>query len=146
MSPKSMLSVAALIGILVALSSCDLFTDPECTSTAETYTGTFPTFTTIGAPVGQFTLVQSYTSHSPAGCNENSGPVVLSITSTAPVPLGFSYTLQGLGATGLTVWTYNGVVPRITPGQTISVGQVASTRVHVDVGARVVFTSLSQVP
>jgi hypothetical protein len=140
-----------LVGLLATTSACDLLFPEEkkeqCVASQQVYSGSFNTFASNGAPVARFSLQQQYTDYSPAGCNNGrGGPVTLTITSTAPVPLAFTYTLEGVGASGLVVWSYQGGVTRIAPGQTIQVGQVASSVVRVDVGARAVFTSLSQVP
>jgi hypothetical protein len=119
----------------------------DCAERQQSYVGSFNTFLNNGAPVATFRLDQTVTQYQGSDCPlSGGGPVTLTITSTAPVPLRFEYLLQGLGATGLVVWSYQGSVSRIAPGQSIAVGQVATTPVRVDVGARASLGNVAQVP
>ncbi len=118
----------------------------DCTPEITPLTASFNTFAANGAPVATFRLTQDHLS--PAdGCNgERGGPVTLAVTGIAPVPLRFDYTLQGVGASGLVVWSNAGSVPRLAPGQTLNLGQVARTPVRVDVGARAILANIFTVP
>lgn len=134
---------------VVLLASCDTEpSKPTCEQREERYGASYPTFTVQGAPVAVFALEQDYARFEPAGCNlqGQGGPVRLTVTGTAPVPLSFGYTVQGLGATGLVVWTHSGAVQRLTPGQSIAIGQVARTPVRADIGAAISLTGINVVP
>jgi hypothetical protein len=137
----------AATGCCEITGTCNDDDDKErCTSEQITYSNTFNTYLTNGAPVARFDLRQDFTRYA-AACTETSGgPISLSIVSTAPIPLRFDYSLEGLGATGLLVWRYVGTINRIAPGQRIDVGQVASTPVRVDVAARATLAGVVSVP
>lgn len=141
--------LAALVSFWFFASACpwdSTHPTPACTASSQTYSYAAPTFTVAGAPVANFSFNQNYTSYSPALCKADQGLVNLSITSTAPVPLSFSYNLQGRGATGLIVWSYASTISRIAPGQTINVGQVVNTPVLVNLGVTILLSAITQVP
>ena len=120
---------------------------PDCSATTDTYSNSFMTYLNTGAPVARFTLNQTVTSYPVnSECPDTQGEIQLQITSAAPIPVSFTYNLQGLGATGLVVWSYNGVVNRLSPGETVSQGVVANSPVRVDIGARAIFTSFISNP
>ncbi len=135
--------------VLLLSACCDITGSCEaCDSATETrtLTNSFNTFTAAGAPVATFRLVQEHRSASSSCGDAGTSPVSLSITGTAPVPLRFDYLVQGVGATGLVVWSSAGSVPRLAPGQVLQLGMVASTPVRVDVGARALLNNIAAVP
>lgn len=143
-------SLASLASLTALLSACcDLTGSCEAcdgSTAVQTLTNSFNTFTVTGAPVATFRLQQEFRS-APGGCaGDSDGAISLSITGIAPVPLRFDYTVQGVGATGLVVWSRAGSVPRLAPGQTIDLGQVARSPVRVDVGARAILDNIAAVP
>jgi hypothetical protein len=101
-----------------------------------------------GPPVLQFDFTQDYKDFEPAGCNlsEVGGPIRLRIRSLVSSPVRFTYVVQGVGATGLRLWTYSGAVSRLAPSDEIDVGQVANSATRVDVGVAITFANFATVP
>jgi len=140
------LSMVTLSSIALMAFSCDPG-EPPCDKSEVPLLNSFNTYIANGAPVATFRLTQTFVEDSPIGCHtDDAFPVFLTLTSTAPVPLRFDYTLQGRGATGLIVWTYQASVARLEPGQVLDVGQVASTPVRADIGATVALSNVLQLP
>lgn len=133
------------IGLLAALAACPNSTEP-CVKSETPVVNSFSTALTNGAPVAVFRLDQTVVSYQPAGCDASGGPVMLTLTSSAPVALRFDYTIQGLNALGGPAWSFQGSIAKLAPGQTLVVGQVANTPVRVDVGARAFLANVFVVP
>ncbi|MCC6773277.1 MAG: hypothetical protein IT360_18980 [Gemmatimonadaceae bacterium] len=149
MSPRALLRQMLTVLCPVMLGACCEITGEcqECDSApaANTLSNSFNTYAATGAPVASFRLTQDHQSAG-SGCAPAGGSAVaLSVTSIASVPLRFDYLVQGVGATGLVVWSRSGSVPRLAPGQSLDVGQVARTPVRVDVGARAILTNIAVV-
>ena len=144
-------SLGLSFALPVLLSGCckitgDCPVEADCKPIVQSLTNSFNTFAANGSAVATFRLTQEHQSF-PARCSGVvGGPVSLSVTGIAPVPLRFDYTLQGLGATGLVVWTNSGTVPRLAPGQRLNVGQVAQTPVRIDIAARALLLNILTVP
>jgi hypothetical protein len=134
------LMLSACCDITGSCEACDSSTD------VQPLTNSFNTFTATGAPVATFRLEQEHRSATSACDDASDNAISLSITGIAPVPLRFEYLVQGVGATGLVVWSRAGSVPRLAPGQTIELGQIARSPVRVDVGARVILNNIAAVP
>jgi hypothetical protein len=119
----------------------------ECAPLEDIRNAAFPTFVN-GQTVAEFALTQVYTSYEPNGCRSAKSAISLRISSQALVPVAFSYTLRKISqADGHIVWSYNGNVIRLAPGQTIDVGQISSNLGNITLGGvTVVFNSFSQVP
>ncbi len=107
---------------------------------------TFHTYSDAGVRVAAFGLHQLFASYPPGCSHPVGGEVDLVITSEALAPLAFSYALRGYDNDAVRVWSYDGEVARIAPGDSIVVGAVANSRVRVDVNTRVAFTALMVVP
>lgn len=118
----------------------------SCDPVERRFSNSFNTYTFNGAPVANFKLEQINISYNPACSEQSSGPVKLTVTSTAFVPLRIDFLLQGLGASGLVIWSYSHTIPRLVPNETYIIPQVVDTPVRVDLGARVFFQSVIQVP
>jgi hypothetical protein len=141
----------AAVGIVV-IAGCK---DPSCTTQSTKYATTVSTVgytgPTTGLPVARFDVMQNYVSHTPyeacvTGPLQDVGTIDLTITSIAAWPVSFAYELQGVNADGNPMWFFRDSVARLAPGQTLSVGRVATSPVPVDLGARVIFTFVAQVP
>ncbi|MCC6930712.1 MAG: hypothetical protein IT359_17110 [Gemmatimonadaceae bacterium] len=133
---------------LVLAACCDITgsCSEVCEESTQLLTNSFNTYTVTGAPVATFSLSQHHRSASASCGDASGGAVTLSVTGIAPVPLRFEFQVQGVGATGLVVWNHAGSVPRLAPGQTLDLGQVARTPVRVDVGARALLSNIASVP
>jgi hypothetical protein len=140
-----------IVALTSAFTACDGdgISEPEvnCTPQVQQYVASTNAFTPTGAPVAVFRANQEHTTY-PGGsqCGPLGGPVTLTITGSAPIPIRFDYIIQGLGATGLVVWSYEGSIPRIVPGESNNVGLVATTPVRVNIGVRVGVANVQQVP
>lgn len=138
-----------LLPLALLLTACCEITgscEADCEQSAVDLSNTFNTYTVTGAPVATFRLNQTHVSVSSSCSGGNGSAVTLSVSSIAPVPLKFDFQVQGVGATGLVVWNHAGSVPRLAPGQTLDLGQVARTPVRVDVGARAFLSNIVTVP
>lgn len=138
-----------VLSLSLLLSACCEITgscSEGCATSPEVLTNSFNTYTATGAPVATFRLSQEHRSSSGSCSDNGNDAVALSVTSIAPVPLRFDFQVQGVGATGLVVWNHAGSVPRLAPGQTLDLGQVARTPVRVDVGARAFLSNIATVP
>ncbi|WP_157373373.1 hypothetical protein [Algoriphagus terrigena] len=118
----------------------------SCSPTQATYINSVNTVLSNGAPVANFRFTHDYSAYHFQCSQTNGGPITATITSSAPVALRFDYLIQGLGATGLNAWSYQGSIIRIAPGEAIFVSQVAQTPVRVDVGVRILLSNVIQVP
>lgn len=132
--------------LTVTGSSCAEPAGPDCTPQVQDYVNSFNTFLLNGAPVAVFTLAQDYATYPVECTQQDGGPITLTLTSSAPVPLRFDYTVRGLGATGLIMWSYSGTVARLGPGEARNVGLVATTPVRVDIAAEALLFNVVQVP
>ena len=130
--------------------SCEIWDDcpTPCTSSQRQYTNSQTAILVSGTPVLQFDFTQDYTDYDPAGCNLSGmgGPIRLRIRSLVSSPVRFTYVVQGVGATGLRLWTYSGAVNRLDPSGVMDVGQVAQSATRVDVGVLVAFSNFTAVP
>jgi hypothetical protein len=138
--------------LLVITSGCK---DENCVTRTTQYATTVNTVgysgPTAGLPVARFDVKQNYISHTPyeaciTGPLEDVGTIDLTITSIAAWPVSFAYELQGVNEAGNPMWFYRDSVARLGMGQTLSVGRVATSPARVDLGARVIFTYVAQVP
>lgn len=148
---RSRIGCVALVMSLVA-AGCS---GPECVVQTTQYKTTVNTVgytgETQGKPVARFDLTQDFVSHTPyAACAQGPlqdvGVIRLTVTSTAVTPLAIEYDVQGLNAEGVMMWAQRGVIQRIMPNETVEVGEVGVSPTHVDVGAKVVLTSVTVVP
>jgi hypothetical protein len=127
---------------------------PMCTRTSTIYTATVSAVATagprIGQPVARFDLTQDFLSHTPVGClgapTADVGVVDMTITSTATVSQRVEYAVQGLNALSVPVWSYEGVIPVLAAGQTVTVSRVAVSATKLESGARVVLKEVLPVP
>jgi hypothetical protein len=141
----------ALLSLLV-VAGCG---DEKCVVATTQYTTSVSTVgyvgPTQGQPVARFDLTQDFISHTPykacaQGPLQDVGVVRLSITSMASAPLAIEYDVQGLNVDGIPVWFQPGVIQRINPKETVDVGEITVSPTKVNLGARVVLTSVTVLP
>lgn len=143
---RSAIVSALLPFFAAACGATDRVAGGPCVAQQLVIDSTFHTYTDGGVPVAAFGLHQLYSSY-PDGCSRNVGGLVdLVITSDAFVPLAFTYTMRGYDQKAVRDWSYDGVVGRIAPSDSIVVGTVVRSRVRVDVNTRVGFGSITVVP
>ena len=137
---------------LLAVAGCG---GPECVTQTTQYSKSVNTVgyagPTQGQPVARFDLTQDFVTHTPykacaQGPLQDVGAVRLTVTSMASTPLAIEYDVQGLNAVGVMIWDRAGTIQRIMPNETVEVGDVGVSPTHVDVGARVVLTSVTVLP
>jgi len=141
--------------VLVALLAVAGCGDEKCITTTTQYTTSVSTVGYIGAtqgqPVARFDLTQDFINHTPyeacaQGPLQDVGAVHLSVTSTSSAPLSIAYDVQGLNADGIPVWFQPGVIQRIDPSETLDMGTITSSPTRVNLGAKVVLTSVTVLP
>lgn len=116
------------------LSACSGITDPAggCGAQVDTVQNSLSSYADSGLPIARLAFQQPYTTY-PAGCRQKAGgPIHLVITSTAEVPLAFSYQLRGYDGKGVYAWQFTGDIRRIGPGEDVDVGIIAETSARVD--------------
>jgi len=137
---------------LLAVAGCG---SERCITTTSQYTTSVSTVgyigPTQGQPVARFDLTQDFVNHTPyeacaQGPLQDVGNVHLSVTSTSTTPLSLEYDVQGLNADGVPVWFQPGVIQRINPNETLDMGTITSSPTRVNLGARVVLTSVKVLP
>ena len=106
---------------------------------------------TQGVPVARFDLTQEFISHTPyAACAQGPlqdvGLVRATVTNIYSTPLLLEFDLQGLNPDGNMVWDHVEKIARIMPNETVDLGEVGVTAVHLDAGAKVVFTAVTILP
>ena len=145
------LSGVALMWLL-AVAGCG---NERCVTSSTQYTTTVSTVgyvgPTQGQPVARFDLTQDFITHTPyeacaQGPLQDVGVVRLSVTSTASTPLKLEYDVQGLNADGIPVWFQPGVIQRIDPKETLDMGTITVSPTRVNLGAKVVLTSVTVLP
>jgi hypothetical protein len=143
--------LAAMLGLVVAVG-CH---GPECTVSTTQYTTSVSALgyngPTQGVPVARFDLTQDFINHTPyeacaQGPLQDVGVVRATLTNISSVPLLLAFDLQGLNATGVMVWDHATTVGRIMPNETVDLGEVSVSPTHVDLGAKVVLTSVTVLP
>lgn len=137
---------------LLALAGCG---GEKCVTSTSQYTTSVNTVgyvgPTQGQPVARFDLTQDFINHTPyeacaQGPLQDVGVVHLSVTSTSSTPLRLEYDVQGLNADGIPVWFQPGVIQRIDPKETLDMGTITVSPTRVNLGARVVLTSVTVLP
>lgn len=137
---------------LLAVAGCG---EEKCVTTTAQYTTTVSTVgyvgPTQGQPVARFDLTQDFIYHTPyeacaQGPLQDVGVVRLTVTSTASTPLSIAYDVQGLNADGIPVWFQPGVIQRINPQETLDMGELTVSPTRVNLGAKVVLTSVTVLP
>ena len=137
---------------LLALAGCG---SEKCITTTSQYTTSVNTVgyvgPTQGQPVARFDLTQDFINHTPyeacaQGPLQDVGVVHLSVTSTSSTPLRLEYDVQGLNADGIPVWFQPGVIQRIDPKETLDMGTITVSPTRVNLGAKVVLTSVKVLP
>ena len=135
---------------LASLAAGVACTEPACRETDTLYTSTVDVAAMNGTPLARVDLAQMYKSYGPAGCDgepfETVGVVTGTVTGTSAAPVAMAYEIQGLNALGIPVWAYPDSLPRLEPGASVSLGELATTTARLSGGARVVLKSYSVVP
>jgi hypothetical protein len=141
-----------LLVSLLAVAGCG---GEKCVTTTTQYTTTVSTVgyvgPTQGQPVARFDLTQDFINHTPyeacaQGPLQDVGVVRLTVTSLASTPLAIAYDVQGLNVDGVPVWFQPGVIQRINPKETLDMGEVTVSPTRVNLGAKVVLTSVTVLP
>jgi hypothetical protein len=137
---------------LLAVAGCG---GEKCITSTSQYTTSVNTVgyigPTQGQPVARFDLTQDFVNHTPyqacaQGPLQDVGVVHLSVTSTSSTPLAIEYDVQGLNADGIPVWFQPGVIQRINPKETLDMGTITVSPTRVNLGARVILTSVKVLP
>ena len=128
---------------------------PECVVETTQYATSVSTVgyigPTQGKPVARFDLIQDFITHTPyeacaQGPLQDVGAVRATVTNISSLPLLLEFDLQGLNASGNMVWDHVDRVERILPNETVDLGQVGVSSVHVDAGAKAVLTAVTILP
>jgi len=128
---------------------------PECVVETTQYATSVSTVgyigPTQGKPVARFDLIQDFITHTPyeacaQGPLQDVGVVRATVTNISSLPLLLEFDLQGLNASGNMVWDHVDRVERILPNETVDLGQVGVSSVHVDAGAKAVLTAVTILP
>lgn len=122
------------IGLACLLSACGGITDPAggCGAQVDTVQNSLSSYADSGLPIARLAFQQLYTRY-PAGCRQKAGgPIHLVITSTADVPLAFSYQVRGYDEKGVYAWQFTSDIRRIGPGEDVDVGIIAESSARVD--------------
>jgi hypothetical protein len=156
--PQSLLThsgrrfVGVALASLLAVAGCG---SEQCVVKTTQYTASVNAIgysgPTQGKPIARFDLTQDFVSHTPyeacaQGPLQDVGVVRLKVTNTYATPLAIEYDVQGIDTDSIPMWFQPGSIPRILPNETIDLGELVTTPTKLNLGARVILTSVTVLP